>query len=156
MTVRTAAGARFYIGPANETADELADYTGLAYTEVGEVEDLGEFGDAWNQTTFTALSDSRVRKYKTTRDAGDANMVIGFDSGDAGQTALVAALDSKSDYAFKIVLDDGSEGSPSQGTTWYFRAKIMSNRRNVGTNDNVVRRNVTVAINSDIIEVAAV
>ena len=45
MTVRTAAGARFFIGPANETADELADYPGLAYTEVGEVEDLGEFGD---------------------------------------------------------------------------------------------------------------
>lgn len=156
MTVPTSSGARLFIGPANDSASVLGDYTALSWTLVGEVEDLGEFGDAWNSATFAALADSRVRKFKTTRNAGTMEMVLGFDASDSGQTALVAALDSKRDYAFKIDLDDEPVDSPANPTTWYFRAKVMSNRRRVGNSETgAVRRAVTLEINSAVIEVAA-
>ena len=156
MTVPTTSGARLFIGPANDTASILSDYTGLAWVEVGEVEDLGEFGDQWNSANFATLKDGRTRKFKTTRDAGDAEIVVGFDAGDAGQAAMVAALDSKRDYAFKVTLDDEDEDSPANPTTWYFRAKVMSNRRRIGNSETgAVRRAVTIAVNSNIVEVAA-
>ena len=156
MTVPTSSGARLFIGPANDTADELAEFQAITWTEVGEVEDMGEFGDAWNSANFAALKDGRVRKYKTTRDAGDAEMVLGFDAGNAGQVALVAAIESKQDYPFKIILDDEDEDSPANPTTWYFRAKVMSNRRRIGNSETgAVRRAVTVAVNSAVIEQAA-
>jgi len=158
MGVNTAAGARIYIGSedADDSIDTQGEYESEVWTEIGEVEDMGEFGDAWNTTTFTSLQDSRVRRFKTTKDAGEQNLVIGFSQGDAGQEALVAALASKFNHTIRVTLDDASSGSPSSPTTFYFRAMVTSNRRTVGTNDNIVRRNVTLAINSDIIEVAAV
>lgn len=156
MTVRTAAGSRLYIGPANETADSEGDYSGLSYVEIGEVEDAGTIGDTANTTTFTSLSDRRVRKLKTTYDAGTQTITVGFDSGDAGMAALVAAFSSDSDYAFKMTLNDGSEGSPSSPTILYYRAKVVSKPYNIGNVENVVRRTFDLAINSEVIEVAAV
>lgn len=158
MTVKTAAGSKLYIGgeDADESVDTQGEYEAESYVLIGEVEDLGEFGDAWNTTDFTALEDSRVRRFKTTRDAGQMQVVVGFDSADAGQSALVTAVESLNDFTFKLTLDDEGSGSPSNPTTFYFRAKVLSNRVAPGGNDNVIRRNVTLAINSAVIQIDAV
>lgn len=157
MTVNTAQGAKIYIGAEDQdnSVDTQGEYESESWQLIGEVEDLGEFGDAWNTTEFTALADGRVRRFKTTRDAGQFDLVIGFDKDDTGQSNLVTALDSKYNYTFRVELDDAPSGSPSSPTTWYFRAMVLSNRRVIGTNDNIVRRRVGMAVNSDIIEVAA-
>lgn len=151
MAVQTGQGARFYIGPANEVADELAEFEGLAYTEVGEVQNIGEFGKNWNQTTFVSLGDSIVRKFKTTKDNGSPQVTVGFDSGDAGQQAVETAVDSRSDYAIKITLNDAGTSSPANPTTWYFRAKVMSNNIAGISTEDIVLSNVNLGINSDVI-----
>lgn len=158
MSIQTAAGSRIFIGPAvtEAEADTLGEFQGLVYTEIGEVENLGEFGDTAGQTTFTALNNRRARKFKTSYDAGNVELTVGFDAGDAGQDALVAAFTSDSDFALKVMANDGSEGSPSQPSTFYFRAKVMSKPVNIGTVDNVVRRRFTLAVNSEVFEVAPV
>jgi hypothetical protein len=157
MGVGTNAGSRLFIGPANNVADDVAEFEAATpYVEVGEVEDLGEFGDQVASQTFTAVGNRRVRKLKTTFDAGEMALVLGMDSGDAGQAALVAALDSDDDFAIKITINDEDESdSDAEPTTFYFRAKVMSNRRQLGRVDNIRRRAVTLAINSEIIEVEA-
>lgn len=158
MSVQTAAGSRIFIGPAvtEAEADSVGEFQALSYTEIGEVENLGAFGDTAGQTTFAALGDRRVRKFKTSYDAGNVEMTVGFDAGDAGQDALVAAFTSDSDFAIKVMANDGSEGSPSEPSTFYFRAKVMSKPITIGTVDNVVRRSFTLAINSEVFEVAPV
>ncbi len=154
MSINTAAGSRFFIG-TKAAADSLADFKADTYIEVGEVEDLGEFGDQSNPVTFTALSNSRTRKFKGTKDAGDLALVLGFDKGDVGQQALIAAeADSGAlDYNFKIVLNDGdASATPAiPDTTVYFKAKVMSNRIQAGQADNVVRANASIAINSAVL-----
>lgn len=158
MGVNTPSGWRLYIGSedADDSVDTQNEFESESWTEVGEIEDMGEFGDAWNSQTFSSLSDSRVRRFKTVKDAGEMSLVIGMDSDDAGQAALVTATDSLYNHTFKITANDAGSGSPSSPTTYYFRAMVMSNRRAVGALDNIVRRNVTLAINSAILEVAAV
>ena len=157
MGIDTAAGSKLFIGPvAASTVDTTGEFAALSYTAVGEIESLGEFGDQAQAITFTSLGDRRVRKFKGSYDAGILNVTVALDPADAGQAALKTALASDADYAIKVMLSDGSAGSPSQPTTFYFRAKVMSRSINVGSADNIVRASIGLGINSEIYEVAAV
>jgi hypothetical protein len=150
MTVNTAAGAKLFIGTANSNRETvLADYQADSYIEVGEVEDLGEFGDESDRITFTALSDARTRKFKGPRDAGEMPIVVGDDPTDEGQTALEAAEGSPLDYNFYVELNDAVTLG-GQNSKHYFIGKVFSKRRNVGNASNVVRRNFAIGINSAI------
>jgi len=159
MTVNTAQGARFYIG-TTQSIDEtssvtaLADFEADSYVEVGEVEDLGEFGDQSDEVNFTALGDGRVRKIKGPRNAGSMNLVVGSDSNDEGQDAMIAAEAQTLDYNFKVVANDAVTIG-GNASVRYFRGKVMSKRENFGNASNVVRRTFAVGVNSAVYEVAA-
>lgn len=155
--LNTAAGCRFSLG-TKVAAETQAEFVADTYVEVGEIEDLGEFGDTFANVNFTALADGRVRKYKGTADAGDLTLTLGLDNGDAGQAAVKTAHAdrSKGDYNIKITLNDGNPTAtptPIAPTTFYMRGKVMKNTVASGSADNVVRRNVTIGINSDILEI---
>ncbi|MBD8601511.1 hypothetical protein IFT80_02520 [Pseudomonas sp. CFBP 8771] len=156
--LNTAAGCRLGIGTKAAASTE-ADYKKDVYVDVGEIEDLGEFGDTFSSVNFTSLKDGRVRKYKGTADAGDLTLTVGLDNGDLGQKAVkVAHKDrTKGDYNIKVTLNDGDPTANPVvvPTTFYFRVKVMNNTVAPGAADNVVRRNITMGINSDIIEVIA-
>lgn len=164
MAVNTAAGATFAIAPQatyastvdwSDAEADIADaFDALAWTLVGEVEDLGEFGDEASEITFTALANRRVRKFKGTFDAGTVTVQAGSDPADTGQLAMIAAFASDLDYPFRIVLNDKIT-TGGTGTTLYFGGKVMSKRRNVGNVENVVRQSFPVGINTEIIEVPA-
>lgn len=153
--LNTAAGCRFFIG-GKTGAGSKTEYEADTYVQVGEIEDLGEFGDTFSSVNFTSLENGRVRKYKGTADAGDLTLTIGLDNGDAGQNAIKTAHKdrSKGDYNIKITLNDGDpDASPViTPTTFYLRGKVMNNTVAPGAADNVVRRNVTIGINSEILE----
>lgn len=156
--LNTAAGCRFSLGTKTAAATE-AEYAADTYIQVGEIEDLGEFGDTFSSVTFTSLSDGRVRKYKGTADAGDMTLTVGLDNGDAGQKAVKTAHKdrSKGNYNIKVTLNDGDPTAQPAvlPTTFYFNGKIMNNTVAPGAADNVVRRNITIGINSDILEIEA-
>lgn len=157
MAVQTAAGSKIHIGPvADATVDTALEFEALIYTEVEETESLAVFGDTVSEVTFTALNDRRVRKFKGSFNAGTIAVVMGRDAAAVGQAAFIAALASDQDYAFKVTLADAGPGSPSSPTTFYFRGKVMSYETDINNAENVVRANASVAINSAIIEVAAV
>lgn len=153
--LNTAAGCRLFIG-GKTGADTETKYKADTYVEVGEIEDLGEFGDTFSSVNFTSLKNGRVRKYKGTADAGDLTLTVGLDNGDAGQNAVKTAHKdrSKGDYNIKITLNDGDpDASPAiSPTSFYMRGKVMNNTVAPGAADNVVRRNITIGINSDILE----
>jgi hypothetical protein len=153
MTISAASGSRLFIGTTT-SAENLSQFLSDSYQEVGEVEDLGEFGDESEAVTFASLQDSRVRKLKGTRDAGTIAVVCGADDTDAGQDDMVAAEASSLDFNFKILLNDQLTlgGTPSEH---YFRGKVMSKRLGVGSANNVVRRTFNVGINSEILEIPA-
>ncbi|GLK78039.1 hypothetical protein GCM10008171_32930 [Methylopila jiangsuensis] len=151
----TATDARIYIGPVVlPSVDTAAEFASLTFTEIDMVENLGEFGDQHNIVSGTTLKDGRVRKAKGAADAGELALVCFHDPLDAGQAALIAASKTKRNYAFKIVLPDAPDVTYSS-TTIYFRALVASRRLNVGNNDNLLRRNYSLAINSDLAEALA-
>lgn len=157
MTVYSSAGIKISIGPVvDESVVDIGDFNVLSYTEIGEVESIGEFGDASNPITFTALADSRTTKVKGSRNAGGFTVTMGRDTGDAGQVALRAAEKTKFDYAIKVEYSDGSAGSPSQNSIQYFKAKIMSFVDNIAGVDDITRVTASVEITSEPLLVVAV
>ena len=151
MSINAASGATLFLG-STAAAAVLADFEADSFVEIGEVEDLGEFGDESEEIQFTSLSDSRTRKLKGPRDAGTMTVVVGDDPLDEGQISIEAAEGSNLDYNFKVVLNDAITLG-GDGSVHYFRGKVMSKRRNVGNASNVVRRTFNVGINSAIISV---
>lgn len=151
MTINAAGGSRLFLG-TTVAATSIPEFEADTYTEVGEVEDLGEFGDESAEITFTSLKDARVRKLKGPKNAGTIAVVCGDDPLDTGQDAMIAAEASSLDFNFRVELNDPVtlSGTPSVS---YFRGKVMSKRLNVGNVSNVVRRTFNVGINSQIYEV---
>lgn len=152
MTASTTAGAKIYIG-TTVAATNLSGFEADTYTEIKEVEDLGEFGDESAEVEFTSIGDSRKRRYKGTRDAGVLELVCGRDPLDPGQVAALAAEQVKDAYNFKVVVNDAPVGGTP--TTYYFRALVMSAKNSFGTVDNIVKVTFNLAINSAIIEEVA-
>lgn len=151
-------GARVYIGTAidvdavNAAASEsaaIALMSGLSYTEIGELEEIGEHGDSSEEITFTAIKDGRVRKQKGSRNAGTLALTCGRDAIDAGQLALIAAEQDDYTYAFKIVYAD-ARGASYSNTVEYFGAMVMGRPTKMGAVSAIARRTFNLAINTGI------
>jgi hypothetical protein len=147
----TASGTKVYIGAAvvATAADSLAEFQAMTgWTEIGLIESLGEFGDQSADVTFAAIGDSRTRHAKGARDAGTMAITCAHDPTDVGQAALEAAEATNNNFAFKVVLPDGPANFSD--TELYFRGLVQSKRKNVGTNDNVIRNTYNVGVNSEV------
>lgn len=148
----TASGTRVYIGPAvtSTSADTLAEFEAISgWTEIGLIESVGEFGDMSSDVTFAAIGDGRMRHTKGARDAGTMTLTCGHDPIDAGQLALEVAEATSDRYAFRVVLPDSPSASYSD-SQYYFRGLVRSKRKNIGSNDNVVRNTYEIGIDSEI------
>lgn len=161
--IRTASGAKLFIGSSRNIdtrvvegerpeEDIIADFETEDWIEVGTIEDFGEGGDESADVTFTAVGDSRVRHLKGARDAGTRTFVVGDDPFDPGQQQMTAAEKTKFNYNFKIEIPNAPDENYRNGVE-YFRGPVMSRRRSLGTNDNVIRRNFVVGNTSGVFEV---
>lgn len=153
----TASGTIVSIGVAviSTAADTLAEFLAMStWTDIGLVESLGEFGDESADVSFAAIGDGRTRHAKGARDAGTMAIVAAHDPTDLGQAAIEAAEQTNNNYAFRVILPDGPPNwNDSQ---LFFRGLVMSRRKNVGTNDNVIRNTYNVGVNSEVFTLAAV
>lgn len=149
-----AAGTKVYIGPTTAAADAAA-YAALTWVEIGLVESVGEVGDTAAQITWTGLGDNRVRKLKGARDAGDVSVLVAMNALDAGQVAAIAAEKTKFSYAIKIVYEDSVDNTNDTDSIDYFHAKVMSARKTVGSNGDVLKRTFVLAVDTALTEVPA-
>lgn len=166
MTIQTGAGASIaigsspFVGSPLAAPDSLVDFQAVSYTVIGEVAEIGEFGDERTIVPFISLTDGRTRKARGSADAGDLQITFAFDGDDAGQAALRAAFEVQSQtadqYPFRVRLNDGSVGSPTGvGTSYYFGGKITQLRQQSISNDNIVTMVAIIAINTEVFDAAA-
>lgn len=108
--VRLSVGTRVYAFAGQPPTYDIAGFNGLAWTEIGEVTDLGEFGGTAQITEFTPLATGVIKKLKGSINYGTAALSIGRLSGDAGQALLKDGFDGTNAYvshAFRVVSEDG-------------------------------------------------
>lgn len=146
---------RLFISPTPVDAFAIADMTeedALAafeaindWVEVGEVENLGEIGDAAQSIPFVSIGRQRVRKLKGARDAGEQTVVVGRDPLDDGQDELIAAEKTNYQYAFKMEMNDAKTPSFSDSIL-YYAGLVNTKRTGLGDGNTVTRRTFTVGV----------
>lgn len=156
MPIFATAGAKLYIGgalAAKSTDFVVGDFTGETWTQINQLESLGSFGDTATEITMDILSEARTQRIKGTRSAGTMEVVAGIDYADAGQLAAIAAEKTRYDFAFKLEFNDApSGGTPSER---YFVAMVGGATEQLDTANNVMKLNLSLWINSNIVRVAA-
>ncbi len=148
--VFTATGAKLFIGGSvTNTTDTTGEFAALTWVEITLLESIGEYGDESSIVSAAVIGDGRMRKAKGARDAGNMTIVAFPDSADAGQDAIIAAEATYNNYAFKVELPNKLTALGTNELN-YLRGLVTSKRRNVGSNDNIVRDTYIVAVNSPI------
>jgi hypothetical protein len=162
MAVNPTAGARFYIGPVMDVdpVNAMSDAAALAFfeaiieadwTEIEEIESFGDLGDNSEVATFASVKNRRMRKFKTTRDAGTMAIVCGIDPLDEGQIALVDAEKTDDDYAFRLVYNDARTEHYSPSTD-YFGGMVLSRPKALGGVGDISKRTFNIGVNTAVIE----
>lgn len=151
MAIASTTGATISIAPPNAAADTLSEYEALTWTEIKEVETIGEFGDAATTIEFTALGDARVRKRKGVRNAGDLAVTVANDALDPGQQAAIDAEKTEFVYPVRIVLADAADANDTD-SAFYFKALVASARLNIGGANEMIRRAFAFLIDTAILE----
>ena len=132
--------------PGTYDTNITTGFPGLAWTEVGEVESIGEFGGTATVTQFTPLASGVVKKYKGSIDYGQMALVVGRLLSDDGQELLKDGFDGTKRYAehsFKIVDSDGS--------IIYFTGMIASFSNQVNDANSVTKVSVNIDINNPVV-----
>jgi hypothetical protein len=147
----TTSGSHVYISTTSITSstDTIGEFAALSWTEIGNIETIGDFGDEAPLVTFSSIGAGRVFKTKGARDAGEMTLTVAHDPADTGQIALVTAEGTKFNYGFRVILADASGPSMSNSVI-YFRGIPRSQRFNPGGNDAVTRRMFAIAVNSQL------
>ncbi len=160
MAISKTAGARLFIGPVlnPDTVEAMTDEQAMTYfeailegdwSEVEEIESFGDLGDNSEVAAFASVKNRRVRKLKTTRDAGTMAVVVGVDELDEGQIALGAAEKTDFNYAFKLVYNDARDEEHSP-TTDYFGGMVLSRPKNLGGVQDITKRTFNIGVNTAI------
>jgi hypothetical protein len=157
MAIKTGTGCTIAIGTVLAAPNGTqAEYEADTYTSLGVVESIGQFGDQRSSVQFASLADGRMQKARGIADAGDAVITYAHSTGDAGQVALKAAYAATSqatdEFNFRVQLNDTISTTP---TKFYFRARVLGIPVQEIVNDGVIRVQVTLAINTAVLEVDA-
>lgn len=147
---QTAAGSKLYVSAALPATYNKAGFDALTWTEVGEVTEVPSFGKVFNVVNHSPLGSRQIIKRKGSYDNGSLDVPYAYDMttlGDAGQNILLAALESDNSYSFKVGIKTLKLA--------YFTGQITSAPVTVGSVDSIIMRNSTIAIDDDVLLVAA-
>lgn len=146
MTVRTSAGSTLRISQIAPSTFDAAGYSSvfpLAPTasspQVGEITSMGEFGREYALVTHQAIDRADTQKFKASFNEGSISLELALDEDDAGQELLKTAAYSYDDFYFQVT---------NGGETFWFPAKVMSFKVNVGSVDQITAASVMLEITS--------
>jgi hypothetical protein len=134
MTVRTSAGSTIAISAASPATFDAAGYGALAFSAIGEVTDLGEFGREYALVTHNPIANRGTVKKKGSFNEGSIDLKLGLDTDDAGQIIAKSASLSDADHSIKITLQSGD--------VFYMQAQVMSFKTGVGSVDNITNASI--------------
>lgn len=129
MTARSSAGSTIKISAATPASFDATGYAALTMSALGEVTDLGEFGREYNLITHSPIGSRGVQKLKGSFNQGSISVQMALDTKDAGQILAKTASTSDSDYSFLVTTQNGDK--------YYFQAKVMSFKTNIGGVDSI-------------------
>ena len=112
------AGTCLSVSAGVPSTHDSAGFLALSWTQVGELESIGEIKIMHASVTFANLCTGKTSVTKGAEEAINTNIVVALDRDDAGQALMTTARKSLTAlYSFKIL--------ESNGDISYFRAYVM-------------------------------
>ena len=144
--LQTQSGATLAISASLPVTYDAAGYgaTGITYTVAGQIESFGSYGVRANTSTFTAIADAVVQKFKGSKDYGNASFVIGYLPSDAGQDLIETAVESQNRYSVKITYPMGAGEATNE--IHYLDVLVTMREFSGGSVDEVRKLSVDFAI----------
>jgi len=118
MALTEGIGGFLSVSAAAPATYDASGYGALTWVDVGAASEIPEFGAAYSPVTFTPLKTGIVNKFHGELNYGSITVPLGYDSADAGQIILLAALASKNEISFRETRSDG--------TIRFISGKVMS------------------------------
>lgn len=148
MGTTTAAGTSLAISDATPATDAEAGYAALAYTEIGQIEQIGAIGATTEVITFQPLK-GPAQKHKGGTNFGSIQPAMAHDDSDAGQTLLRTAADDETSklYSFELTYPDGAKR--------YFQGRVFGYPENIPGASAMLMANPQVEISTRVVKVAA-
>ena len=143
MAFQTAASTTLGVSASLPATYDVTGYAALSYTLIGEVENLGEFGQTYNLVSFLPLAQRGASKVKGSYNNGRFEPQLALDVADAGQVIMLAALASDNQYAFEVTLNGGE--------IFYFSGLVMKFAPVINTVDDIVRRSSIIEIGREFV-----
>ena len=138
MAVRTSAGSTIKLSASAPATFDATGYNALTYTTIGEATDLGEFGREFALVTHMPVATRGTQKFKGSFNEGSLTIQLSLDTDDTGQILAKAAALSDNAYSFLITTQNADK--------YYFQARVMSFKVNVGGVDSMTTSTMMVEI----------
>jgi hypothetical protein len=107
-TAVTFAGTLVSVSAGVPATYDASGFNALTYTAIGEISSApGSGGVKFEDVSYTVLGRRSTTHLKGTSDQEEEEMEVIVIRADAGQVLLKAALQSDSQYAFKVVYNNG-------------------------------------------------
>ncbi len=147
MTSQTAAGSTLAISIALPATADVAGYSALTFTEVGQVEKIGAFGASFAKVEFQPMKGAK-QKYKGSPDYGALAPSIALDAADAGQTILQTSADDETQklYSFRVTYQDGARR--------FFQGRTFGMPENADGADTMLMANPAIEICTKVVKAA--
>lgn len=107
MTQRTAVGTCISVSAALPATHDADGFAALTFTQVGELETIGELVTRHAAGSFTGLCSGKTSTLKGVEEAVTLEITAALDRDDAGQTIMTAARKSFDRFAFKVTEKNG-------------------------------------------------
>lgn len=141
----SSAGSTFSVCLSQPATENAAGYADLTWIPVGEVVNIGEFSRVYNPIEVNNLSQRRTRTLKGSFTEGAPTIETNYAAGDAGQAAMLVALNMDTDVSFRIVHQDLTE--------YYSQGLVMSAPITIGGVDDVTAGSFDTVLNKGIVTV---
>lgn len=127
------------------TIIDAATFGALTYQPIGDVSDIGTFGNESAVQNFNPIGEDTTYKIKTTKDAGGLDLKGAYAPTDVGQAQLITNEASPLKCAVKITLQNG--------TIYYAQVLVASYKTNVGTSSSFTMFEAKLPISGKMVKV---
>lgn len=140
MAVRTSAGTTLKISASIPATFDAAGYAALAFTSVGEITNMGDFGREFELVTHKVVATRSTVKKKGSFNEGSMSLALGLDTDDAGQILVKSASLSDNDFSFLVTTQNLDK--------YFFQAQVMGFKLNISDVDSITAATVTLELTS--------
>src|SRR5690625_4296357 len=131
MALHSSAGTCLSVSADLPATYDAAGFDALTFTQVGELESIGEMVMRRNSGEFSNLCTGNTSVIKGNRQAITVSVVCALDEDDAGQVLMIESEDSHDLYSFCV--------TESNGTKNYFEGTVSAAGKEAGGDTEAVK-----------------